>query len=157
MYFNRKLWAFTEPFRHRIWGAVALGVVASALGIARLALIGWLLARVFAGASVVELALYGLAIAGTIVLRGVLEYARVMVAHRTAAKVQLHLREMLYDKIVELGPAYLGLKRTGEVVVASATSGRSTSERSCAKNVLRKGNAPTAPGFSHVVPFGDAL
>jgi ATP-binding cassette subfamily C protein CydCD len=122
MYFNRKLWAFTEPFRHRIWGAVALGVVASALGIARLALIGWLLARVFAGASVVELALYGLAIAGTIVLRGVLEYARVMVAHRTAAKVQLHLREMLYDKIVELGPAYLGLKRTGEVVVALVQS-----------------------------------
>ena len=45
----------------------------------------------------------------------------------------------------------------GAVVVASATSGRSTAERSCTKNVLRKGNAPTAPGFSHVVPFGDAL
>jgi ATP-binding cassette subfamily C protein CydCD len=40
-----------------------------------------------------------------------------MVAHKTAAKVQLYLREILYDKIVELGPAYLGLKRTGEIVV----------------------------------------
>lgn len=122
MYFNRKLWAFTEPFRARIWGAVILGVLASALGIARLALIGWLLARVFAGAPLSELALYGLAIAGAIGLRGVLEYARVMVAHRTAAKVQLHLRQVLYDKIVELGPAYLGLKRTGEVVVALVQS-----------------------------------
>ena len=117
MYFNWRLWGFTKPFRRRIWAAVVLGVFASALGIARLALIGWLLAQVFAGAPLADLALYGLLIAVTIALRGVLEYARVMVAHKTAAKVQLYLREILYDKIVELGPAYLGLKRTGEIVV----------------------------------------
>jgi ATP-binding cassette subfamily C protein CydCD len=50
MYFNWRLWGFTKPFRRRIWAAVVLGVFASALGIARLALIGWLLAQVFAGA-----------------------------------------------------------------------------------------------------------
>ena len=46
-----------------------------------------------------------------------MEYVRLIYAHNTAAKVQLHIRETLYDKIVELGPARLGSKRTGDVIV----------------------------------------
>ena len=37
MYFNPKLWGFTAGVRGRIGWAVLLGVLASALGIARLA------------------------------------------------------------------------------------------------------------------------
>ena len=118
MYFDRRLWTFTEPVRGRIWGAVALGVLASALGIARLALLGWLLGQVFLGAPLQELLQAGLLVALVIVARGGLEYARIMVAHKTAAKVQLHLRALLYDKIISLGSAHLGLMRTGDIVVS---------------------------------------
>ena len=117
MYFDRRLWTFTEGVRDRIWGAVALGVLASALGIARLALLGWLLGQVFLGAPLEELLWAGLLVAVVIALRGLLEYARIMVAHKTAAKVQLSLRALLYDKIIELGSAHLGLTRTGDIVV----------------------------------------
>jgi ATP-binding cassette subfamily C protein CydCD len=122
MYFSRKLWVFTEGVRGRIGGAVVLGVLASALGILRLALIGWLLGRVYLGAPAEEVLLAALGVGAVILARGGLEYARVMVAHGTAALVQLHLREHLYDKVVDLGPAGLGLKRTGDILVTLVNS-----------------------------------
>ena len=43
MYFDWRLWDFTKGVRGRISGAVAVGLLSSALGVARLALLGWLL------------------------------------------------------------------------------------------------------------------
>lgn len=40
MHFEMRLWAYTEGVRWRIAGAVAIGLMAVALGIARLALLG---------------------------------------------------------------------------------------------------------------------
>ena len=57
-------------------------------------------------------------VGGTMLVRAVLEYARNMVAHHTSARVQLSLRQNLYQQIVNLGPAYFGLKRTGDVLVS---------------------------------------
>ena len=51
MYFDRRLWGFTRGVRLRIFAAVALGVLAVLLGLARLALLGWLRAQVFYGTS----------------------------------------------------------------------------------------------------------
>ena len=48
MYLDRQLWAFTAGVRGRIAGTVLLGLLAVSAGIARLALLGWLLARVLA-------------------------------------------------------------------------------------------------------------
>ena len=118
MYFDRRLWTFTEGVRWRITGAVLISLVSAAVGIARLALLGWLLAKVFEGAGADELALPFAVIAGVMVLRGGLEYWRTMIAHKTAALVQLHIRERLYRKVVELGPAHFGLERTGAVIAA---------------------------------------
>ncbi|MCH7889167.1 MAG: thiol reductant ABC exporter subunit CydC [Proteobacteria bacterium] len=116
MYFDLRLWTFTEGVRWRIAGAVLISLVSAAVGIARLALLGWLLAKVFEGAGADELALPFAVIAGVMVLRGGLEYWRTMIAHKTAALVQLHIRERLYRKVVELGPAHFGLERTGDVI-----------------------------------------
>ncbi len=55
MYFDRRLWGFTRGVRLRIFGAVALGVLAVLLGIARLALLGWLIAQVFSGTTLSDL------------------------------------------------------------------------------------------------------
>ena len=51
MFLDKRLWTFTEGLRWRIAGAASVGLLAALVGIGRLALLGWLLALVFAGAS----------------------------------------------------------------------------------------------------------
>ncbi|MBI1735461.1 MAG: ABC transporter ATP-binding protein [Candidatus Rokubacteria bacterium] len=118
MYLSRDLWTFTAGLRHRIVASAALGLLGVALGIARLALLGWLLAAVFAGATVSALTLPIAGVAVVIALRALVEYARTMLAHHTAFRVQARLRQRLYDHLVRLGPAYLTHQRTGPVASA---------------------------------------
>ena len=106
MYFDLRLWGFTRGVRLRIFGAVAIGVVAVLFGIARLALLGWLIARVFAGAPLNDLILPVMGVAAVMVARGWLEYLRTMIAHNTAAIVQVHLRRVIFDQVAQLGPAH---------------------------------------------------
>ena len=49
MHFESRLWAFTKGLRLRIVYAVVIGLAATVFGIARLALLGWLIGRIFAG------------------------------------------------------------------------------------------------------------
>ena len=118
MFFDPRLWQFTHGVRLRIAAAVAMGVFASLVGIGRLALLGWLLARVFAGDAFSDLAVPFCLVAVVMVLRGWVEHTRAMIAHRTAARVQLELRKRLYAKVVALGPAHFGLERTGAVMIS---------------------------------------
>ena len=118
MYLNRELLGFTSGLRSRVVASAALGLVGVVLGIARLALLGWLLARVFAGAGPSALVLPIAAVAAVIAARSLVEYARTMVAHHTAFRVQARLRQRLYDHLVRLGPAYLTHERTGPVVMS---------------------------------------
>jgi len=118
VYLNRQLLDFTVGLRSRIVASAALGLVGVVLGIARLALLGWLLARVFAGAGLSDLALPIAAVAAVIAARSLVEYARTMVAHHTAFRVQARLRQRLYDHLLGLGPAYLTHARTGPVATS---------------------------------------
>ena len=118
MYFDRRLWRFTEGVRGRIALSVVVGLFAALVGVARLALLGWLIAQVFRGATLAELVLPILLVAGVMGLRGVLEYVRTMVAHGTAGRVQMRIRRELYDKAVTLGPAWFGLERTSDVMLS---------------------------------------
>ena len=118
MFFDTRLWQFTRGVRLRIAATVAMGVFASLVGIGRLALLGWLLARVFAGDTFSELTVPFALVGAVMVLRGWLEHTRAMIAHRTAAMVQLALRRQLYAKVVALGPSYFGLERTGAVMIS---------------------------------------
>ncbi|MEM8971294.1 MAG: thiol reductant ABC exporter subunit CydC [Pseudomonadota bacterium] len=118
MYFDWRLWEFTQGVRWRILAAVVVGIMATTAGIARLALLGWLIGLVFLGANLGDLQWPALGVALVIVLRGWLEYMRTMVAHETAAKVQVHLRTTIFDKVTELGPAHFGLERTGDAIMA---------------------------------------
>ena len=118
MFFDPRLWQFTRGVRLRIAATVAMGVLASLVGMGRLALLGWLLARVFAGDAFSELLAPFALVAVVMVLRGWIEHTRAMVAHRTAARVQLALRKQLYAQVVALGPAHFGLERTGAVMIS---------------------------------------
>ena len=118
MFVDRRLWEFTEGVRGRIVLAVLAGVLAAMVGILRLGLLGWLIAALYRGAGLEELGPAAALVAAVMVLRGALEHWRTMIAHRTAAHVQLALRERLFDQVVRLGPAYFGLERTGEVLLS---------------------------------------
>jgi ATP-binding cassette, subfamily C, bacterial CydCD len=118
MYFDQRLWALTSGVRGRIAGTVLVGLAAVAAGIARLALLGWLLGRVLAGDSLAELTPAILLTALALVVRSALDYARAMVAHRTAARVQEWLRQTLYTQVATLGPAHFVRARTGDVMLS---------------------------------------
>ena len=118
MFFDPRLWQFTRGVRLRIAATVVMGVLASLVGMGRLALLGWLLARVFAGDAFSELLVPFALVAAVMVLRGWIEHTRAMVAHRSAARVQLALRKQLYAQVVALGPAHFGLERTGAVMIS---------------------------------------
>ncbi|MBV9585892.1 MAG: ABC transporter, partial [Alphaproteobacteria bacterium] len=118
MYFDRRLWQLTRGLRGRILLAIAIGLAASAFGIARFALLGALLARVFTGAGAAAIALTALGVALAVLLRGLLDHSRTIIAHRTASRVQEDLRGRLYDKIAELGPAWFAGERTGGVMLS---------------------------------------
>jgi len=118
VYLNRRLWAFTRGVRLRIVGTTIAGLLAVLAGTARLALLGWVLGGVLAGATLAELAWPVAGVAALIALRGLLEYGRTMVAHHTAARVQRRLRGRLYDQITGLGPAHFTHTRTGDVILS---------------------------------------
>ncbi len=115
MHLDLKLWRMTAGQRGRIVLSACLGLLALAVGIARFAFLGSFLAGVFRG----SIELWPLtAAAAAILLRAWLDHHRTMIAHRTAARVQETLRGRLFDKIIELGPAWFGAERTGGVMLS---------------------------------------
>src|SRR5438445_8095552 len=118
MYFDRRLWTLTRGLRGWIALAVLLGLIASVVGIARFALLGVLLSRVFDAAGFVDIAIPAAGVAAAVLLRGVVDHHRTMISHRTAAHVQEDLRGRLYDKIAALGPAWFAGERTGGVMLS---------------------------------------
>ena len=118
MHFDLRLWRMTRGLRGHMALSVVLGLAALGVGIARFAFLGMFLAGVFQGKPVADLMepLVGAIVA--ILLRGVLDHSRTMVAHRTASQVQIALRARIFDKIVALGPAWFGAERTGGVMLS---------------------------------------
>ena len=118
MYFDRRLWQLTRGMRGWIAAAILLGLVASVVGIARFAILGVLLSRVFQGAGLLAVAVPALGVAVVVILRGFVDHHRAMISHRTATRVQENLRGRLYDKIAALGPAWFAGERTGGVMLS---------------------------------------
>ncbi|HEX3861999.1 MAG TPA: ABC transporter ATP-binding protein [Stellaceae bacterium] len=118
MYFDRRLWELTRGLRGRIALAILLGLLAAGFGIARFALLGALLARVFGGAGASAIAVTAVGVAAAVLLRAILDHNRTIIAHHNASVVQETLRGRLYDKIAELGPAWFAGERTGGVMLS---------------------------------------
>ena len=117
MTFSWELWRFTDGVRARIAAAVALGLLAVAAGVARLALLGWMGARIFEGDSFGSLSWLIVATALVTLARSGLLYAKEELANGTAVQVQFRLRERLFERVMALGPAYFDRRRTGDVTV----------------------------------------
>ncbi|MBX3501001.1 MAG: ABC transporter ATP-binding protein [Alphaproteobacteria bacterium] len=118
MHVERRLFSFTAGVRGRIAWAVAIGLAAVVAGVARLALLGWLIAEIFLGRDLDALIWPIAAVAAVMILRGALEHARTMVAHETAAVVQRKLRRAIFDRIAALGPAAVARRRSGALTLS---------------------------------------
>ena len=118
MYFDFRLWGLTHGVRLRIAWAAFIGLLTAAAGVARLALLGWLLAEGFDGRGAGSLVVPIAGVAGVVLLRGALQFYKEMVSHRTAARVQIALRANLHEKAMELGPSYFNQQRTGDTVLS---------------------------------------
>src|SRR6185503_18730019 len=118
MHIEPRLLAFTQGIRLRIAGAVVLGLLSVSLAVARLGLLGWLIGQVFAGRPLRDLVWAVLMIAVIMVLRGVSEHWRAVVAHENAARVQKKLRRVLYDQVASLGPGTVGRQRSGGLTLS---------------------------------------
>jgi ATP-binding cassette, subfamily B, bacterial len=140
MYFDRRLWRLTRGLRGQIALAILIGLVAAAFGIARFTLLGTMLARVFAGSGFLSIAVAAIGVAAAVILRGLLDHYRTLIAHHTAAQVQTDLRGRLYDKIAELGPAWFAGERTGGVMLWStgSSSCRPSSASTCRRSASRR-------------------
>ena len=118
MYFSLRLWSYTVGARLQIALAVALGLATAATGVARLALLGWMTARVFEGESIGDLVPEIAAVVAISVARVLLQYAKESVAYTTSARVQRTVRRRLLRRVLALGPSYFNQKRTGDVSIS---------------------------------------
>lgn len=118
MHIEPRLLVFTKGVRARIAATVAVGLLGVGFGIAPARLLGWLIGQIFVGRPLRELVLPILLIALVMVLRGVAEHWRAVLAHETAARVQKVLRRTLYDKVASLGPATVGRQRSGGLTLS---------------------------------------
>ena len=62
MHLELRLWQFTRGVRSRIFYSMIIGLLSSGFGVARLALLGWLIGKVFNGAIVMDLLIPSIAI-----------------------------------------------------------------------------------------------
>ena len=118
MYFDLRLWTFTRGARLHIAAAVAYGLLTAAAGIARLVLLGVLLGEILKGEPLESLVPLIAIAGGMVLLRAVLQYQKEMVAHRTAATIQLRLRGTMHDQMIRLGPSHFGQQRTGDAILS---------------------------------------
>ena len=118
MYFNLRLFALSKGLRPRIALAAIVGMLALAAGVARLALTGWLIGRVFQGDGLSSLGLPLIVLGVLIAVRGQIQYLRDSVSYSTATRTKIEIRRQLYSHIVNLGPAFIERRRTGDLLMS---------------------------------------
>ena len=118
MFFNRRLFRFTEGVRLRLVLALIFGLLTAATGVSRLALSGYAIALVIRGAPTEEIILAVVGVVASAVLRGVFQYLKEMTGHMASVRVQAKMRRELYQRALILGPGALDQKRAGDVLVS---------------------------------------
>ena len=97
---------------------VVFGLLTAAAGVSRLAMSGYAVALVFRGEPMTTVSLAIAGVAASILARGVFQYAKEMTGHKTALGIQIALRRALFARALELGPAALAKRRTGDVLIS---------------------------------------
>ena len=118
MFFNRRLFRFTEGVRLRLVLALIFGLLTAATGVSRLALSGYAIALVIRGAPSNEIILVVVGVVASAILRGLFQYLKEITGHLASVRVQAKMRRELYQRALILGPGALDQKRAGDVLVS---------------------------------------
>ena len=92
MYFNLRLWEMTKGLRSAIFLAAFVGLIAMGIGIARLAITGVVIARLFQGEDFSSVIVPLIIVGALILLRGLFQYVRDAVSYRTSTRTKIELR-----------------------------------------------------------------
>ncbi len=111
-----RLLRYARPARTFLLVTVVLGAMVAGLAIAQAGLLATLLSEAFVGdASLAQLTVPLLLLAGVIVARAGVAWAQEVVANRSSAGVKSELRGRLLRRAVGLGPGWLAGERSGEL------------------------------------------
>ncbi|MGH8885556.1 MAG: ABC transporter ATP-binding protein [Egibacteraceae bacterium] len=101
--------------RWQVAGTVALGLAVTATYVVQGALVALVLARAFDGNGLGDMTGLLAGVAGALVVRAGLLWAREVAAQLVAQRVKERVRGRVYDHLLALGPGYLLRQRTGDV------------------------------------------
>src|SRR5262249_31679192 len=111
MYLDKRLLRLTRGVRPRILGAAIVGLCAVFAGLARLALLGLVIAGVILGPRFFSLRLAIVGIVACTLLRGLLQFLRDRISQGTAARVKVELRQQIFEQALAMGPGQFGQSR----------------------------------------------
>ena len=122
---ERKATRFSSGFWQLLWmirgyfGLMALAIVSGVLNqgatIASAALGAYMVGQVAVGATAADLRTPAVALGAAVILRAVMAWAEMWVAHDLAYRILAELRGHLYSAIERLAPGYLIQRRSGDV------------------------------------------
>lgn len=115
MMLQKQLLEIAKPVRNRIVRKVAIGLFVTGTYVAQGVLIAHCVAGVFAGHPWEDLAVLVMLILACLGVRALLTGYSEYCSMLTAADVKIRLRRQLYDRLLHLGPGYMGRSRTGAV------------------------------------------
>ncbi|MYG90907.1 MAG: ABC transporter ATP-binding protein, partial [Chloroflexi bacterium] len=120
---------FSSGFWQLLWmirgyfGLMALAIVAGVLNhgatIAATALGAYMVGQVAGGATATDLRTPAIALGAAVILRAVMAWAEMWVAHDLAYRILADLRVHLYSALERLAPGYLIQRRSGDVASAA--------------------------------------
>ena len=126
---ERKETRFSSGFWQLLWlvrgyfGMLALTIVTGVLNqgatIAAVALGAYMVGQVAGGAAAADLRAPVIALAAAVILRAVMAWAEMWVAHDLAYRILADLRGHLYSALERLAPGYLIQRRSGDVASAA--------------------------------------
>lgn len=120
---DRNLFGKVGSARASVAATVVLGLLAAAATVAQMVSLARIVDRVFLKeASLADVRGLMLLLVAAVVGRALLLWAREVVAQRGAVRVKSALRERLFAHLLELGPAYAGGEKAGELAT-TATEG----------------------------------
>ena len=121
MYLHPRLLSLAADVRWRIIVSAVVGMLATAAGVARLAVAAVIIVEVVRGNATFESLTWPLVImAVLIVARAYLQYLQEVMSHHTASLVKVKLRQRLYEHSLALGPGHFDSSRTGDALMSLA-------------------------------------
>ena len=102
--------------RTRLIGAVLLGALTLILGIALMALAGYLISRAAERPAVLSLMVVIVGVRFCGLGRPIARYAERLASHDLALRTLSHVRTQVYERIIPLAPAQLGVYRRGDLL-----------------------------------------